>query len=193
MLLHSPRLLQAEGCTHKHRARRCSAVALHAAVEPSPAPVELLVLDFDHGLVAPGGGLQTRGLPSALAHTALPFYVICDDAASATATLAADAGVDVQPGRLFPRTCYGLSKVVERPLVASTHSRVHLVSSDTRLLCIAAEESALSGWELRYLSVSGQKGSELPSRVTSFPLESLVELLNFGLLMGVNDGCQDEE
>ena len=165
----------------------------------SPPP-ELLVLDFERGLSAGGGALQPRGLAAALSFTSLPFYVLSDAPPHAIAVLREAADVELAETRVFARTAAGLRAVAARPLAASA-SRVRLVSGDAALLAAAAAEPATAGWALHAAAwcqeqERGQAAQAglLSSGVSAkpLPLDALVELLNFGLLMGVGDGCQEK-
>jgi hypothetical protein len=169
--------------------------------------VELLVLDYERGLraAAGGDGLQARGLGAALAYTPLPFYVLADDAASAAAAARADAGVELPPGRIFARSLDGLRAVAARPLASDPATRCHLVTADAALLAAAAAEPSLARWCLHAAAwptgggaaadaaaSSSSSPQGLPQRAAPLTLDTLVELLNFGLVMGVGDGCQEK-
>jgi hypothetical protein len=182
-----------------------SSAASGAAPPPPPRPaVELLVLDFERGLRAAAGGaaLQARGLGAALAYTPLPFYVLTDDAPCAVAAARADAGVELPPGRLFARSLDGLRAVAARPLAADPATRCHLVSGDAALLAAAAAEPRLAHWRLHAAAWPTAAASApaaapattalMPQRAAPLTLDTLVELLNFGLVMGVGDGCQEK-
>ncbi len=165
------------------------------------------MLDYERGLraAAGGDGLQARGLGAALAYTPLPFYVLADDAASAAAAARADAGVELPPGRIFARSLDGLRAVAARPLASDPATRCHLVTADAALLAAAAAEPSLARWCLHAAAwptgggaaadaaaSSSSSPQGLPQRAAPLTLDTLVELLNFGLVMGVGDGCQEK-
>jgi hypothetical protein len=177
-------------------ARRCA----RATATPR-ASVELLVLDFERGISAGGGALQARGLGAALAYTSLPFYVLADAPPAAQDALRDVAGVELSAQRIFARSLSGLLAVAARPLAADPATRCHLVTADASLLAAAAAEPRLAAWRLHAAAwpAGGAAETSLPSsasappqRAAALTLDSLVELLNFGLLMGVGDGCQEK-
>jgi hypothetical protein len=177
--------------TRRSLARRC-----RTAAPPLRASTELLVLDFDRGLSAGGGALQARGLSAALAYTSLPFYVAADAPDAAIDALRDVAGVQLAPQRVFPRSLDGLLAVAARPIAADPATRCHLVSADAALLAAAAGEPRLAAWRLHAAAWPAADGASAAQaatpRVSPLSLDSLVELLNFGLLMGVGDGCQEK-
>jgi hypothetical protein len=176
--------------TARQRLFYASASPPRAALAPA---VELLVLDFDHGLSAGRGGLQARGLAGALSHTSLPFYILADDADVAAQTLASAAGVQLPPSRIVPRSRDGVLELAARPLLSEPGVRCNFVSADSALLaCAAAERSATQSWRLLRAGWLPSIGSTPhPPEAAELTLDALVELLNFGLLMGVGDGCQE--
>ena len=153
------------------------------------------MLDFERGLSAGGGALQPRGLAAALSFTSLPYYVLSDAPQRAIATLRDAADVELAEARVFARTAAGLRAVAARPL-AATASRVRFVSGDAALLAAAAKEPATAAWALHAAawcpSEQGQAGLSGEASAKPLQLDALVELLNFGLLMGVGDGCQEK-
>ena len=153
------------------------------------------MLDFERGLSAGGGALHARGLAAALAYSSLPFYVLSDDAPRAMAVLRDAADVELQAARVFARSPAGLRAIAARPL-ATAAARVRLISGDVQLLAAAAAEPATAAWALHAATwcqgeQAAQQGSKAKA-IKALGLDALVELLNFGLLMGVGDGCQEK-
>ena len=189
------RCFNATQCRRSLR-RSCPRAHRSAVVACAAPPPELLVLDFERGLSAGGGALHARGLAAALAFTSLPYYILTDAAPDAVAAVFRDAAdVDLPAARMFARSAAGLRAVAARPLAASA-SRVRLVSGDAALLAAAAAEPATAAWALHaatWLPPPGAPGAPpAPAAAKPLPLDALVELLNFGLLMGVGDGCQEK-
>ena len=180
-------LCAAGSCAPPRRTRRAALRSARACA----APPELLVLDFDRGLSTGGKTLQARGLASALSFTSLPYYVLSDSAPETVAAVFRDAaGVELAPQRVFPRSLAGLRAVAARPIAAAA-PRVRLVSGDAALLAAAAAEPATAAWALHAAAwLPGESVQQ--GRIKPLPLDALVELLNFGLLMGVGDGCQEK-
>ena len=182
-------LAAAVSCAPPRRTRRPALRCARACA----APPELLVLDFERGLSAGGKTLHARGLASALSFTSLPYFVLSDAPPDAIAVLRDAAGVELAPPRVFRRSLTGLRAVAARPLAAAA-PRVRLVSGDAALLAAAAAEPAPAAWALH--AAAWLPGESTPTqsggRIEPLPLDALVELLNFGLLMGVGDGCQEK-
>lgn len=188
-VLTSMLLCAAISCSPPRRTRRPALRSARACAAPS----ELLILDFESGLSAGGKTLHARGLAAALSFTALPYYVLSDASPDAIAVFRDAAGVELAPPRVFPRSLAGLRAVAARPL-ATAAPRVRLVSGDAALLAAAAAEPATAAWALHAAAwLPGESAlKQSGDRIKPLPLDALVELLNFGLLMGVGDGCQEK-
>lgn len=182
-------LCAAISCAPPRRTRRPALRSARACAAPS----ELLILDFESGLSAGGKTLHARGLAAALSFTALPYYVLSDASPDTVAAVFRDAaGVELAPPRVFPRSLAGLRAVAARPLAAAA-PRVRLVSGDAALLAAAAAEPATAAWALHAAAwLPDASAPQSGDRIKPLPLDALVELLNFGLLVGVGDGCQEK-
>jgi len=91
-----------------------------------------------------------------------------------------------------------LRAIMSRPIASDVSSSLHFVDDRFETLEAIAQEGDLRRFNL-YLAAWGyntpeerQAAAKLPG-VRVISLQQFCELLKFGIIMGVNDGCQDTE
>ncbi|CAI5496309.1 unnamed protein product [Closterium sp. Naga37s-1] len=178
------------------------------------ASIDAFVIGFQGTLLKSSSDGLLEPAAEALRTTSLPFYILTSSSspspADVSALLKRDAGVDIPEDSPRIITVAGagdggegegklaaLLTVNSRPLAQDTANTMHYIDSDLATLTLAASQPELARWQLYHAQWSesggGSKEEALNPRIRSIALKDLDELLRWGLLMGVNDGCQEYE
>ncbi|CAI5480094.1 unnamed protein product [Closterium sp. Yama58-4] len=174
------------------------------------AAIDAFVIGFQGMLLKPFSDGLLEPAAEALRTTSLPFYVLASSSSSSSlspadvsALLKRDAGVDIPEDSPRIITVAGegegegklaaLLAVNSRPLAHDTANTMHYIDSDVAALTLAASQPELARWQLYHAQWSEGKEEKLHPRIRPITLKDLDELLRWGLLMGVNDGCQEYE
>ncbi|CAI5461571.1 unnamed protein product [Closterium sp. Yama58-4] len=180
---------------------------------PIRAAIDAFVIGFQGTLLKPSSDGLLEPAAEALRTTSLPFYILTSSSASSSslspadvsALLKRDAEVDIPEDspRIITLAGEGEGKLAallavnSRPLAQDTANTMHYIDSDLVALTLAASQPELARWQLYHAqwSESGEESKEetLHPRIRPIALKDLDELLRWGLLMGVNDGCQEYE
>jgi len=143
----------------------------------------------------------------ALRRTTSPYYVLSDtDEETCSRTLQEEAGVHVPTDAKRIYTCETprkkhvkqiLERIDERPLLARDDVRAHYISTERAGLQAAAESSQLEAWKLYWATWSEERETkatdDLHPRIRKLQEQQVEELVEWGLLQGVHDGCEPTE
>eukprot|EP00850_Spirogloea_muscicola_P011493 SM000071S21117 [mRNA] locus=s71:418656:420145:- [translate_table: standard] len=155
--------------------------------------VDVFVLDLE-GVLCDKSGHMYDSVKDALTSTTMPFYIVSNKPPSeASQLLREQAGLDIPADS--PRIQSSDTATAKAAsLRADPSNTLHYVDDDLAILEHVAAEPSLSKWQL-YLASWGTKEVRSPSttRIRSARLKVFPELLRWGLLMGVDDGCQEYE
>lgn len=154
-----------------------------------------------------GGVHVHEHVARALRRTTSPYYVLADtDEETCSRTLQEQAGVHVPTDAKRIYTCetpwekhvtQTLERIDERPLLARADVRAHYISTERAGLQAAAESSQLEAWKLYWATWSEEQETQatddLHPRIRKLEEQQVEELVEWGLLQGVHDGCEPTE
>eukprot|EP00243_Klebsormidium_subtile_P003505 TRINITY_DN16917_c0_g1_i1.p1 TRINITY_DN16917_c0_g1~~TRINITY_DN16917_c0_g1_i1.p1 ORF type:complete len:243 (+),score=8.58 TRINITY_DN16917_c0_g1_i1:179-907(+) len=189
-----------ENCQSKCRSFKQSGFQTRILVR---AGVDVFVLDFD-GVIGSKEGKITPSIAEALSTTQNPFYIVAENKEAASKLLREEANIDIPADspRILPGTGGICSKkealklVASRPVAQTPDATLHFMDDDAETLQAIADEPDLKQWQLYHATWNTQAtpdSKRLPSRVRQASEKDFPELLRWGLLMGVDDGCQEYE
>lgn len=145
------------------------------------------------------------GVKEWLAECPFPFYIASSKAGHRLSTLLTqNFGLDVPADspRLFSSLLPPEEKKVEalmtisgRPVCQSPGVRLHFVDDRLDTLLAVAQQQDLAGWNLYladwgYVTAAELAEAKRLSRIKVLQLKQLQELLKWGMVMGVDDGCE---
>eukprot|EP00271_Cylindrocystis_brebissonii_P018766 TRINITY_DN5458_c0_g2_i1.p1 TRINITY_DN5458_c0_g2~~TRINITY_DN5458_c0_g2_i1.p1 ORF type:complete len:247 (+),score=32.60 TRINITY_DN5458_c0_g2_i1:55-795(+) len=166
------------------------------------AALDVFILGYEGTLADIKDNALYAGVADALRETGNPFYVVASsstDRRRVSGDLSREAEVDIPEDSprivTSDRRLEAWKKIQEKPIAQDPTNTIHVVDSDWTALREAEQDPDLSGWQLYWASWSGSGAKEEngATRIRKARLEEFPELLRWGLLMGVNDGCQEYE
>ncbi|GJP46504.1 hypothetical protein CLOM_g5784 [Closterium sp. NIES-68] len=175
------------------------------------ASIDAFVIAVEDTLLNPSSQHLLPPAAEALKSTSLPFYLLTSSSSSVSPAdvsmfLKRDAGVDIpedSPRIMMAGRGGGgegklaaLLSVNSRPLAQDPANTMHYIDADLTALNRAASQPELARWQLYHAQWSEGAGSNEGTRdprIKPIVLKDFDELLRWGLLMGVNDGCQEYE